>query len=129
MCQYKAEVMPRLLKGKILTNIPAAWEGSTYQLLVEDEAGKRALFMFTTRQALQFADLLDDLLADEEEELGLTVFPPKLSSAAQEGFGVVDPLSRSGPVVRRHGTARPRDCRPGSCRSDSGRRARHQTSH
>ncbi len=75
--------MPRPLKAKILTRISAAREGSTYQLQIEDEAGKKALFELTARQTLSLADGLDSLLADEEEELGLKVPAP------QEGFGVV----------------------------------------
>ena len=62
--------MPRALKAKILTHISAAREGSTYQLHLEDETGKKALFELTSKQALQVADELDSLLADEEEELG-----------------------------------------------------------
>jgi cold shock CspA family protein len=83
--------MPRSLKAKALTRISAAREGSTYQLQIEDEAGKKALFQLTSKQALQLADGLDNLLADEEEELGLKVPPPqpKLPIAAPEGFGVV----------------------------------------
>ncbi len=83
--------MPRSLKAKALARISAAREGSTYQLQIEDEAGKKALFQLTSKQALQLADGLDNLLADEEEELGLKVAPPqpKLPIAAPEGFGVV----------------------------------------
>ena len=83
--------MPRPLKAKILTRILAAREGSTYQLQIEDEAGKKALFELTARQTLRLADGLDSLLADEEEELGLKVPQPqpKLPIAAPEGFGVV----------------------------------------
>jgi cold shock CspA family protein len=81
--------MPRPLKAKTLTRLSAAREGSTYQLQIEDEGGKKALFELTSRQALQLADVLDHLLADEEEELGLTAPPPRPTTAAQEGFGVV----------------------------------------
>ena len=61
--------MPRSPKAKVLTRISAAREGSTYQLQIEDEAGKKALFQLASKQALQLADVLDNLLADEEEEL------------------------------------------------------------
>ena len=83
--------MPRSLKAKALARISASREGSTYQLQIEDEAGKKALFQLTSKQALQLADGLDNLLADEEEELGLKVPQPqpKLPIAAPEGFGVV----------------------------------------
>ena len=81
--------MPRPLKAKILTRISAAREGSTYQLQIEDEAGKKALFELTARQTLRLADGLDSLLADEEEELGLKVPTPPPAMAAQEGYGVV----------------------------------------
>ncbi len=46
-----------------------AREGSTYQLEIEDEAGKRVLFELTSHQALLLAEQLDELLADEEDEL------------------------------------------------------------
>ncbi len=61
--------MPRALKAKTLARLTPAREGSTYQLELEDEAGKRVLFELTSDQALRFADELDGLLADEEEEL------------------------------------------------------------
>jgi cold shock CspA family protein len=61
--------MPRPLKAKTLATVSATRDGSTYQLHIEDEAGKRALFGLTSDQALQLAYDLDSLLADEEEEL------------------------------------------------------------
>jgi len=76
------------MKAKTLTHLSAARQGSTYQLHVEDEAGKKALFELTARQALRLADVLDMLLADEEEELGLKP-PAPPATAAQEGLGVV----------------------------------------
>ena len=54
--------MPRALKPKTLTRITPAREGSTYQLELEDEAGKRVLFELTSEQTLRLADELDDLL-------------------------------------------------------------------
>ena len=45
----KADDMPRPLKSKTLTHLSAAREGSTYQLHIEDEAGKKALFELTAR--------------------------------------------------------------------------------
>ncbi len=81
--------MPRPLKAKTLTRISAAREGSTYQLHVEDEAGKKALFELTFKQALQPADVLDDLLADEEEELGPKAPPSQPRVADWESRGVV----------------------------------------
>jgi cold shock CspA family protein len=75
------------MKAKTLTHLSAARQGSTYQLHIEDEAGKKALFELTARQALRLADVLDMLLADEEEEMGLK--PPAPVTAAQEGLGVV----------------------------------------
>jgi len=79
--------MPRPMKAKTLTHLSAARQGSTYHLHIEDEAGKKALFELTARQALRLADVLDSLLADEEEEMGLK--PPAPATAAQEGLGVV----------------------------------------
>src|SRR3712207_5154340 len=61
--------MPRPLKPKTLNRIIAVREGSTYQLAIEDEAGKRVLFALTSHQALLLAEQLDGLLADEEDEL------------------------------------------------------------
>ena len=80
--------MPRPLKSKTLTHLSAAREGSTYQLHVEDEAGKKALFELTARQALRLADVLDHLLA-EEEEMGLKPPAAQPTTAVQGGFGVV----------------------------------------
>jgi cold shock CspA family protein len=57
------------LKPKPLTCITPARDGSTYQLEIEDEAGKRVLFELTSDQALRLAEDLDSLLADEEDEL------------------------------------------------------------
>ncbi len=61
--------MPRALKAKTLATITATREGSTYQLHIEDEAGKRVLFGLSSDQAHRLADVLDSLLADEEDEL------------------------------------------------------------
>ena len=81
--------MPRLLKAKTLTHLSAARDGSMYQLHIEDEAGKKALFELTARQALRLADVLDNLLADEEEEIGLKPPAAQPTPATQGGFGVV----------------------------------------
>jgi hypothetical protein len=40
--------MPRALKPKTFACITPAREGSTYQLELEDEAGKRVLFALTS---------------------------------------------------------------------------------
>jgi hypothetical protein len=61
--------MPRALKPKPLVRLTPAREGSTYQLEIEDEVGKRVLFELTSDQALLLAEQLDSLLADEEDEL------------------------------------------------------------
>jgi hypothetical protein len=60
--------MPRALKAKKLAHIAASREGSIYRLQVEDEADKKSLFELTSDQALLLADMVDKLLADEEEE-------------------------------------------------------------
>jgi CspA family cold shock protein len=98
--------MPRALKQKTLTCITPAREGSTYQIEIEDEAGKRVLFELTSDQTLQLADELDALLADEEEELHLRpaaaqAAPPAPSAPGSlgtvkwynltKGFGFVTP--------------------------------------
>ncbi len=80
--------MPRPMKAKTLTHLSAARQGSTYQLHIEDEAGKKALFELTARQALRLADVLDMLLADEEE-MGLKSPVVQPTTAAQGGLGVV----------------------------------------
>ncbi len=81
--------MPRPLKAKALTHISAAREDSTYHLHITDEAGKKALFELTARQALRLADMLDNLLADEEEEMGLKPPAAQPAMAAQGGLGMV----------------------------------------
>jgi cold shock CspA family protein len=81
--------MPRGLKAKTLTSITPGRDGSTFHIQVEDEAGKRALFELTSNQALQLADRLDNLLADEEEELFPRAATPEPLPAAQAGFGTV----------------------------------------
>ena len=96
--------MPRALKAKTLATITAARDGGTYQLQIEDEAGKRALFGLTSDQAHRLADVLDNLLADEEEELHPrpVASVPGLSNSAEslgivkwynttKGFGFVTP--------------------------------------
>jgi len=77
------------LKPKNASQLTATREGSVYQLHIEDLAGKRALFEFTSDQAVRLADMLDNLLADEEEEhpnLRQPEAPPK---AAPEIMGTV----------------------------------------
>ena len=41
-----------------------------YTIRVEDEAGKTGHYVLTSAQALELANGLDDLLADEEDEQG-----------------------------------------------------------
>jgi CspA family cold shock protein len=81
--------MPRPLKAKPLTHISAAREDRTYHLHITDEAGKKALFELTARQALRLADMLDNLLADEEEEMGLKPPAAQPATADPGTFGVV----------------------------------------
>jgi cold shock protein len=77
--------MPRALKAKKLTSITPGRDGNVFQLQIEDEGGKRALFQLTSDQALQ----LENLLADEEEELLPRPASPEPPPAAQEGSGTV----------------------------------------
>ena len=89
--------MPRAVKPKTLTRIAPAREASTYQLAIEDEAGKRVLFELTSDQALLLAEQLDGLLADEEEELhprpaavqAVRPAPAGQGSAGQGSLGTV----------------------------------------
>ena len=81
--------MPRALKAKKLTSITPGRDGSAFSIEIEDEGGKRALFHLTSNQAVQLADGLDNLLADEEEELLPRPTSPEPPPAAQEGFGTV----------------------------------------
>lgn len=96
--------MPLAMKAKTVSTITATRDASTYQIQVEDDAGKKALFGLTSDQALRLAYVLDNLLADEEEELHPRPAPsaPMPSSPAQElgivkwynttkGFGFVTP--------------------------------------
>jgi CspA family cold shock protein len=76
----------------MLARITPAREGSTYQLEIEDDAGKRVLFALTSDQALLLAEQLDGLLADEEDELhprpaGAQAVP--LAPAGQGSLGTV----------------------------------------
>jgi cold shock CspA family protein len=82
------------MKAKRLVRITPAREGSTYQLEIEDEAGKRAPFELISDQALLLADRLDGLLADEEEERrpGPAAVPqpiPQPTQGAQVSLGTV----------------------------------------
>jgi cold shock CspA family protein len=92
------------MKAKTVNTITATRDASTYQLHIEDDAGKKALYGLTSDQALRLAYVLDNLLADEEEELKPRPAPsaPMPSSSAQElgivkwynvtkGFGFVTP--------------------------------------
>ena len=103
--------MPRALKAKTLATITAARDGSTYQLQIEDEAGKKALFGLTSNQALRLAYDLDNLLADEEEELHprpAATVPEPLNPVESlgtvkwynttKGFGFVTPDAGGGEV-------------------------------
>jgi cold shock CspA family protein len=62
-------------------------DGNTYQFQIEDDAGKKALFGLTFDQALLLAYDLDNLLADEEEELH-----PKPAASAPEPSSSVESL-------------------------------------
>jgi cold shock CspA family protein len=79
--------MPRALKAKTLAAVSATRDRSTYQLHIEYEAGKRVLFGLTSDQALQLAYDLDNLLADEEEELH-----PRPAASAPEPLNPVESL-------------------------------------
>ena len=82
--------MGRALKAKKLSRINASREGSIYRLHVEDEAGKKSLFDATSDQALRLADMLDNLLADEEEEQRQIRRPSdETPRNAREGSGTV----------------------------------------
>ena len=82
--------MPRALKAKTLATITATRDGGTYQLHIEHEAGKRALFGLTSDQVLRLAYDLDNLLADEEEELHPRPDPSSLlPSTSAESLGTV----------------------------------------
>jgi CspA family cold shock protein len=82
--------MARGLKAKKLAHLAASREGSTYRLQVEDEADKKALFELTSDQALLLADILDKLLADEEEEQRPPHSPPlEAPSVGRDRLGTV----------------------------------------
>ena len=81
--------MPRPLKAKTLATITATHDGNTYQLHIEDDAGKRALFGLTSDQAHRLADVLDNLLADEEEELHPRPAAAPGPSTSAESLGIV----------------------------------------
>ncbi len=79
--------MPRPMKAKTLTHLSAAREGSTYQLHIEDEAGKKALFELTARQALRLADVLDNLLADERRRWASSHPPRSRARQPERAWG------------------------------------------
>jgi cold shock CspA family protein len=81
--------MPRSLKAKTLAAITATRDRSTYQLHIEDDAGKKALFRLTSDQAHRLADVLNDLLADEEKELPPSPAAAPGPSSAAESLGIV----------------------------------------
>jgi hypothetical protein len=89
--------MPRAVKPKKLARIAATREGSIYGLRFEDEAGKKVLFELTSDQALQLADGLDNLLADEEQEPRPTIPDPEppSSQSASAACYQVSPLQNS----------------------------------
>jgi len=97
--------MPRAAKPKKLAHITATREGSIYGLQFEDEAGKKVLFELTSDQALRLADILDNLLADEEQEQRPTIPDPQPASKVSgtvkwynvaKGFGFVVPDTGGG---------------------------------
>src|SRR5215212_10939285 len=80
--------MGRPLKAKKLANLTVSREEGTYRISFEDEAGKKVLFEVTSDQALRLADVLDYLLAKEEQEqqpVGPPAKPP--SDSGQERAG------------------------------------------
>jgi cold shock CspA family protein len=82
--------MPRALKAKTLASITPARQGSTYSIEIEDDAGKRVLFELTSDQALRLAEVLDGLLADEEDELHPKPVVAAIAAPARGGsFGTV----------------------------------------
>lgn len=101
--------MARAPKAKTLAHVAVTRTGSTYQIQVEDEAGKKALFELTSDLALRLADKLDDLLADEEDEMR----PPPAAPASPE------PRKGSGEASATARDEEPGDA-PGPAREGSG---------
>jgi cold shock CspA family protein len=101
--------MARAPKAKTLAHVAVTRTGSTYQIQVEDEAGKKALFELTSDLALRLADKLDDLLADEEDEMR----PPPAAPASPE------PRKGSGETSATARDEEPGDA-PGPAREGSG---------
>lgn len=94
--------MARAPKAKTLAHVAVTRSGSTYQIQVEDDAGKKALFELASDLALRLADRLDDLLAEEEEQRpqaaaapaaepapALRADVPSEAGPAREGSGTV----------------------------------------
>jgi cold shock CspA family protein len=61
--------MARAPKAKPLAQVAVTRSGGTYQIQVEDEAGKKALYELSADLTIRLADRLDDLLAEEEDEM------------------------------------------------------------
>lgn len=60
--------MARAPQPEKLAAIEASRTDGEYTILIKDEGGKGAGYLLSSDQALQLADKLDDLLADEEAE-------------------------------------------------------------
>ncbi|HEX2552186.1 MAG TPA: cold-shock protein [Microvirga sp.] len=106
--------MARAPKAKPLAHAAVTRTGSTYQIQVEDEAGKKVLYELTSDLAIRLADQLDDLLAEEEEEMrppsapAPAPTPAPAPASAQPG--------RGGPAPQRDAAEPP----PGPEREGSG---------
>ena len=60
--------MARAPKPKKLAFVELTRADGEYTIRVEDEAGKTGRYLMSSEQALELADRLDELLADEEDE-------------------------------------------------------------
>jgi cold shock CspA family protein len=100
--------MARAPKAKPLAHVAVTRSGSTYQIQIEDEAGKKALFELTSDLALRLADQLDDLLADEEDEQRPSATPAPASAGEPDSVYQRDtaPEAPSAPAREGSGTVK-----------------------
>jgi hypothetical protein len=53
---------------KTLANIAVTHVDGEYRIRIEDQSGDTAVYRASSDQVVDLADMLDDLLADEDEE-------------------------------------------------------------
>jgi hypothetical protein len=60
--------MPQFPIMKTIANIAVTRVDGEYRIQIEDESGDTAVYRALSDQVMDLADMLDDLLSDEDEE-------------------------------------------------------------